>query len=574
MEKGKNHIFPVLMLAIIVSLISAEKKAFPLKGQNHFIEGIDEYRVLVKFDKAYEPDIDEAGNVTLFYKNPPKSVLAPITKYNLTFSRVLKLSTEDIKRLRTPQRHVPDEKGFNILDFAGLLYVKSPFTEKEKLLEICDVLEELNEVEYAELQPVHEFPPPADIPPTTPPLDSAQDYRGPDPGIDIDYAWSLEIKGEGMRVCDIEYYKGTPMTHEDLEDQGIEFVLSMPSGSRQNHAIAVIGMLVAGENGYGIHGGAPEAEGFVGPEEHGRATTALAAIDSMKEGDVILYEMQTYGAGGGFCPADYSQSLWDATKAGSDAGVIIVAAAGNGNQNLDASSYSSYMDRGDNGSIIVGAGSSDTDHDKLSFSTYGERVNVHGWGQNVYTTSTYGNDVQFGNDINQAYGDGFSGTSSASPIVASAVLLVQNYAKSTYDIILSPVEMRDLLIETGIPQGSGGHIGPIPDIKAAFMKLDSLNTGIKEERIHAKVISSGLYQYESKIKYYVPGANDKSTVPIKLSLYTIKGSLIAVMVNEKKSSGIYDIDVNNVIGKPLASGIYFCQLETLNSQSVIKYTVR
>ncbi len=574
MRNGRNYTVPIIILTLTISLFAAAQKRFPLKGQNHFIKGIEKYRVLVKFNPAYNPDIDDAGNVTLFYKNPSRSVLAPITKYDLSFSRALQLSPEQIKKLRTPERHIPDEKGFNILDFAGLLYVKSPFTEKEKLLAICNALEELEEVQYAELQPDHEFPPPADIPPTTPELDSAQTYRPPDPGIDVDYAWSLDIKGEGMRVCDIEYYKGTPMTHEEFEDQGIKYVLPMPDGNRQPHAVAVLGILLAGENGYGIHGSTPLAEGFIGPEENGRATTALAAIDSMNEGDVVLYEMQTTGAGGGYCPADYSQSLWDATKAGSDAGVIIVAAAGNGNQDLDASAYSSYMARGDNGSIIVGAGTADIEHDKLSFSTYGERVNVHAWGTKVYTTSTYGNDVQFGNDVNQSYCDGFSGTSSASPIVTSAVLLIQNYIKTQYGALLSPVEMRDLLIETGVPQGEGGHIGPIPDIKAAFLKLDSSNSHIKEEKINAKIKSSGLFQYESKIRYYVPESKGKGIAPVKLSLYSIKGSLIAVLVDERKNSGIYSLDVYKALGKPVASGLYFCQLETMNGRRAVKFTVR
>ena len=59
-----------------------------------------------------------------------------------------------------------------------------------------------------------------------------------------------------------------------------------------------------------------------------------------------------------------------------------------------------------------------------------------------------------------------------------------------------------------------------------------------------------------------------------MSLYNLKGSLIAVMVNEKKNAGIYELDVNNAVGRPLASGLYFCQLETLNGHSAIKYSVR
>jgi hypothetical protein len=34
--------------------------------------------------------------------------------------------------------------------------------------------------------------------------------------------------------------------------------------------------------------------------------------------------------------------------------------------------------------------------------------------------------------------------------------------------------MRDLLVDTGVPQGAGGHIGPIPDLEAALALLLTL----------------------------------------------------------------------------------------------------
>ncbi|MGM0444553.1 MAG: InlB B-repeat-containing protein, partial [Fibrobacterota bacterium] len=58
------------------------------------------------------------------------------------------------------------------------------------------------------------------------------------------------------------------------------------------------------------------------------------------------------------------------------------------------------------------------------------------------------------------------------PIVASAVTAVQSFAKSNYDTLLSPRDMRSLLKETGTPQGSGGNIGPLPNIKTAIETLE------------------------------------------------------------------------------------------------------
>src|SRR5690606_13783988 len=125
-----------------------------------------------------------------------------------------------------------------------------------------------------------------------------------------------------------------------------------------------------------------------------------------------------------------------------------------------------YINRGDSGALIVGGGTPDLSHNKISYSTYGARVNVQGWADNV-ATSGYGDWQIFGNDMNQQY-TMFSGTSSATPIVAGCVAVLQSYYFSLTGEYLSPLEMRSLLVATGIPQGSGGPIGPLPNMEAAI----------------------------------------------------------------------------------------------------------
>ena len=94
-------------------------------------------------------------------------------------------------------------------------------------------------------------------------------------------------------------------------------------------------------------------------EEYGynRVLATSNAIDNSASGDIIIFEMQTYGPNGNFVLAEYEQAIWDLTKAATDAGIIVVAAAGNGGVNLDATSFNNYNARGDSGAIIVGAGS-------------------------------------------------------------------------------------------------------------------------------------------------------------------------------------------------------------------------
>lgn len=332
-------------------------------------------------------------------------------------------------------------------------------------------------VEFEMLAP----PPPifddpcSDIPPATPNYTHLQGYRGPNPGLNMNAFWQRgNAKGNGIRVADCEYgYNGN---HEDLcgiipePDQTIH--PTVISNNWHEHGTAVMGELVGGENLYGITGLVPEAEAYFFTEwsvEQGlrRATCIANAIAAMNPGDVVLLEMQTSILGGDlYGPAELNSSVWTIVKNGVDGGVIVVGAAGNGNQNLDGPDYQAYRQRGDSGAIIVGAGTANLAHNKLNFSTYGNRVNVQGWGQSVFTTG-YGGYAQIGGDFNQRYTATFSGTSSASPFVAAACVGLQSFAVANLGRRLTPAEMRQVLTETGHPQGTGGNIGPFPDLQQA-----------------------------------------------------------------------------------------------------------
>ncbi|QOJ17415.1 MAG: S8 family serine peptidase [Phycisphaeraceae bacterium] len=349
---------------------------------------------------------------------------------------------------------------------------------------LANDLAALRFVEWVEFEEV--LPPPPfiigggceDIAPVTPSYRTNQTYRGPNPGLNMDAAWTLgSARGGGIRVADCEY--GYNANHEDLcwitMEQGQTIHPQVIANGWDEHGTAVFGEMISGDNAYGCLGLAPDAEAYFFTEwsvEQGsrRATCIANAIATMDAGDIVVLEMQTTGAGGGYGPAELNSSVWTLVKNATDAGIIVVAAAGNGNQNLDSSAYAPYMARGDSGAIIVGAGSSNTSHDKLSFSTYGSRVNVQGWGQNVFTLG-YGSYAQHGGDKNQRYTAGFSGTSSATPLVASACLALQSLAVEHLGRRLTPAEMRQLLVETGIPQGAGGHIGPFPNVLAAGLRL-------------------------------------------------------------------------------------------------------
>jgi hypothetical protein len=88
----------------------------------------------------------------------------------------------------------------------------------------------------------------------------------------------------------------------------------------------------------------------------------------------------------------------------------------------------------------------------------------------VYTTGY--RDLQGGTDPNLWYTKVFSGTSSASPIVASAAAVLISVAEGR-GTTLSPATVRSMLAATGQPQQFGlkGDIGPLPNLKAAINAL-------------------------------------------------------------------------------------------------------
>ena len=200
-----------------------------------------------------------------------------------------------------------------------------------------------------------------------------------------------------------------------------------------------------------------------------------AAIAAARPGDVVLLEMQTFGANGNYGPAEYDPAVWTLVKRATDAGIIVVAAAGNGTEDLDSPDYEEYRARGDSGAIIVGAGN--PDGGRMYFSSFGARVNVHGWGEGVASLG-YGDLAMVGDDAHQSYTASFSGTSSASPIVASAVVALQSFAQQRLGRTLAPLEVRELLVTTGTPQlaGDAGTIGPRPNLRAA---LEALGAGME-----------------------------------------------------------------------------------------------
>jgi hypothetical protein len=312
-------------------------------------------------------------------------------------------------------------------------------------------------------------------------------------GLDILYSMTQPGGlGDGVQVFDIEYswFKA----HEDLL-VNFPYIIGAPNTFPPFHGTAVAGVVGGDFNTFGVTGIVPNSK-FIGstvliPGDNGplqpvdRSSAAIAivgAMDRAQPGDVILLEQQRPWTAEGVTPRFIAIEWWpedfDAIKGATDAGLVVVEAAGNGfensfdGQNFDDPTFIASRNRPpqpdpndfdtftfdtathpnpfdpanpSSGAVLVGAGvggfggrsSSGPDRSRLDYSGYGRRVDVQAWGENIVTTgypTDSPRDCNLGPilpppDLNQCYTSNFGGTSGASAIIAGVVASVQGVLK-------------------------------------------------------------------------------------------------------------------------------------------------
>jgi hypothetical protein len=324
-----------------------------------------------------------------------------------------------------------------------------------------------------------------DVSPTTGNFEALQSYKRPAPvGIDSEYAALFPGgRGRGIRIIDVE--SGWTRDHEDFPP--LFFDGAGINSEQRAHGTAVVGVLAAPDNGFGVTGIATDADVGVCTVWRLAIMPIPAAIDEaashLRAGDVLLIEMHAPGPASGrtcmlgdcsqweFVAQEYWQQDWDVIHNAVGRDIVVVEAAGNGGMDLDDAFYEERFDRGrDSGAILVGAGFSNGDCSAHPWSNAGTRVDVQGWGDSVMTLQ-YGNVRANGDDERQFYTTGFSGTSSASPVVAGAAACVQGILSAAGRPILNSKQMRDLLSGTGTGQRGSRNIGPLPNLRRALSSL-------------------------------------------------------------------------------------------------------
>ncbi len=469
-----------------LSSVQIAPRILPQKPHNVQVSSNAEIsRVIVKFKDSLQVRLRQ--NKIISQKGLSVQTADKLLKpfQNISLRRLFKTHTE---QKLTRQKDIFQHRSKTELADLNSYYA----IETQSVQEATNIVNQLNNLESVEIAYVEPSPVPAgDIAPTTPDYTASQLYlnQAPD-GIDALYAHTL-LGGDGTGITIVDIEGNWQTTHEDLDKAASGFLVGdVVSGqSWLDHGTAVIGVLIGSDNGYGITGISPGAElGMISIGSMSPAEAIYDAVDSLNVGDIILIELQAPGPRydfavrqdqEGYVCMEYWQANYDAIKYAWAKGIVVVEAAGNGAENLDDPLYAGLFDTNYRNShaIIVGAGypaSSPTDLERESYSNYGERVNLQGYGSEVYTTG-YGDLFDGGGDINQYYTTGFGGTSSASPIIAGAAAALQGYMKANFGTALTSDYIRDLLYETGTSQlgNTLEHIGPRPNLDSAMNSISA-----------------------------------------------------------------------------------------------------
>jgi serine protease len=341
------------------------------------------------------------------------------------------------------------------------------------VLEIYNALVRIPQISHVELEsPVV----PTQVSNPTPNLESYQTYLGASPlGINAIYAWTKNGgDGSGVKIIDME--QGYNSNHEDLPTPFIR----VNDSNDDDHGTAVMSIIGGLDNNIGVKGIAHGSQiGFYGWGTS-TANSISNAADVLDSGDVLILEGQINRDinVGDTCntssqdhcvPMEWAQSNFDAIQYAYLNGIIVVEAAGNGNENLDSSIYLNRFDLSvrNSGALLIAATNASGTIIRRATSNYGTRIDLNGWGHNVSSAGLYGTTL-FDGGTNRTYGDSFSGTSAASPIVAGAAASLQGYYKQTNGIALEVDTIRGLLKATGTAEPSGVEVGVRPDLKAAI----------------------------------------------------------------------------------------------------------
>ncbi len=331
--------------------------------------------------------------------------------------------------------------------------------------------------------------------------------------LSFEAAWSID-DGDGVTVAVID--TGIRATHEDLAGQilpGADFVNPGGDGTLADHyhGSHVAGIIAAATaNDAGIHGAAPGVDILPirvldGSGVGDTGSVAAAIIWATDNGaDVINLSLGT---------TSDTMSIRLAVEYAEDNEVVVVAAAGNSGHTTNPVTYPAALE------TVIAVGSVDNDDTISYFSNHGAWVDISAPGSSIYSVH---------NAHDAAYASA-SGTSMASPYVASAAALIRAVNPD-----LDAAEVRSMLTSTSIDLGAPGPdeyfgAGMIDPLGAATAALDRLGEqtepGVDPQPTNEPAAEVEGYRFVTDQGRTVqPGAGEMASIGTPLNQPIVGGS--------------------------------------------------
>ncbi len=572
-------------LLFVVLIMSVQPAEGHYESEDDFIEIMFRKDAVVRLRDGNLLDLSGTGAVDGVHE------ILQLTD-SFVWERITSVSEEELDAMETNGENRTGEDLYNLNNIFRLR-----FEGDIDIWELSNMLEELPGIMIARPVPL----------PQPPPTPDYQGYQGylkaasfTPTGIDAIYAWTQPGgDGAGVTVCDLEY--SWNYNHQDiLKASGSQINSNVQDPfSDNNHGTAVIGEMVSDFNGWGTtgicHGAMLKTCGtYYGPPSWNVPGAMTVAISNLNAGDVILLEQQWEYIPGSqdYVPIEwwlnYSPNpqtfngVYAAIQTAVANGIHVIEAGGNavngGGVDMDAMNWF-----GDSGSMIVGAGGvypggpwPAGDRQRLAFSNYGSRFTCQGWGEDVVTTG-YGT-LWNSEGVNRYYASGFSGTSSASPIVAGAAADCVGFwvANGNPAGSLTPLLLRNTLISTGSPQlyPPTGNIGPLPNLMGAFAYL--VTVGIEGSSESPIVYSMNVSPNPSSgsVTFSINGISDIAVE--RMVIFDISGRVVFDLDNPSVQGGNQNSlhwDCCDMNGRRINSGMYMVMAECEDGSVTVPFVI-
>jgi len=273
---------------------------------------------------------------------------------------------------------------------------------------------------------------------------------------------------------------------------GWDFVQNIPDPSPKfdegwtesgiSHGTMVAGIIAAvGNNRQGITGVTWRAKIMslraLNDKGEGHVSAVVRAIDYAVHNGADIINLSFVGF-------TYSQALQDAIQRAYDAGVIVVAAAGN--EQADGEVYNTDNNPiypacydGKNGeNMVIGVAATDALDQKADFSSYGFKcVDITAPGVSFYSTITHGGNPE----ERDKYYDGFwSGTSMAAPVISGSLALIAEANPQ-----LRPTEVVKILLQSAdnISRLNPGYLGQLGSGRVNLERA----VNVAQERLYSRL---------------------------------------------------------------------------------------